>query len=185
MLLRHQEAERQAYDKATGGEKIWFSPKNTPMGAVRKAFQTIAMATVAKSAQEAKEYLYLKPSDGITMNRDRLLFDAKQKALELADGYTAPTPVEEIRMPGPTGKYALEMAVGDLHQSGKATDYDVVVSNAVANVLTGGPDADWTEPMHEDKIYALEREEFMKLIKNEGSQMRVEHMLETGKPLRN
>lgn len=185
MLLRHQEAERQAYDKATGGEKIWFSPKNTPMGAVRKAFETIAMAQVAKSAQEAKEFLYLKPSDGITMNRDRLLFDAKKKALELAKNYTAPEPVEEIRVPGPTGKYALEMAVGDLHTSGKATDYDVVVSNAVANVLTGGPNADWTEPMHEDKIYALERDEFMKLIKNEGSQMRVEHMLETGKPLRN
>ena len=185
MLLRYQEAERQAYDKATGGKKIWFSPKNTPMGAVRKAFELIAMATVAKSAQEAKEYLYLKPSDGITMNRDRLLFDAKQKALELARDYAAPEPFDDIRLPGPTGKYALEMAVGDLHLSGKATDYDVVVSNAVANVLTGGPDADWTEPMHEDKIYALERDEFMTLIKNEGSQMRVEHMLETGKPLRN
>ncbi|MEM7618268.1 MAG: 3-hydroxyacyl-CoA dehydrogenase/enoyl-CoA hydratase family protein [Pseudomonadota bacterium] len=185
MLLRHQEAERQAYDKATGGEKIWFSPKNTPMGAVRKAFETIALAKVAKSAQEAKEHLYLKPRDEITMNRDRLLFDAKKKALELAKDYTVPEPVEEIRLPGATGKYALEMAVGDLHTLGKATDYDVVVSKAVATVLTGGKDADWTQPIHEDQIYALEREEFMKLVKNEGSQMRVEHMLEKGKPLRN
>ncbi len=109
----------------------------------------------------------------------------KTKRWSLAKNYTAPEPVEEIRLPGKTGKYALEMAVNDLHLSGKATDYDVVVSNAVANVLTGGPDADWTQPVHEDKIYALEREEFMRLIKNEGSQKRVEHMLETGKPLRN
>ena len=185
MLLRHQAAERNAYDKATGGEKIWFSPKNTPMGAVRKAFQTIAMATVAKSAFEAKEHLYLRETDGVTMNRDRLLFDAKTKALELAKDYTAPEPVEDIRLPGPTGKYALEMAVGDLHTSGKATDYDVKVSAAVATVLTGGDKADWTEPMHEDDLYKLERSEFMTLIRNEGTQKRVEHMLETGKPLRN
>ncbi len=185
MILRHQEAERGRYDKATGGKVLWFSPKNTPMGAVRAAFETIALAKVAKSAQEAKEFLYLKDSDGITMNRDRLLFDAKEKALELVEGYKAPEPVEEIRLPGETGRFALEMAVADLYKSGKATAYDVVVSNAVATVLTGGAKADWTAPLHEDDMYALEREEFMKLIHNDGTMARVEHMLTTGKPLRN
>ena len=179
MLKRHQEAEA----KAT--QKIWFSPKNSPMGAVRKAFETIALAQVAKSAQEAKEFMYLTDTDGITMNRDRLLYDAKQKALELADGYEAPAPIEEIRVPGPSGKLALDLAVADLRKNGKATPYDVTVSSAVAKVLTGGEKADWTEPMHEDAFYKLEREEFMKLVRLEGTQARVEHMLEKGKPLRN
>jgi len=169
----------------TGEKSIWFSPKNTPMGAVRKAFETIALAKVAKSAQEAKEFKYLKDSDDITMNRDRLLFDAKQKALDLADGYEAPAPVEEIRLPGATGQFALEMAVADLRKSGKATPHDVVVSKAVAAVITGGEKADWTVPVHEDHLYKLEREEFMKLVRHEDSQARIEHMLETGKPLRN
>ncbi len=185
MVLRYQEEERENYNKAMGGKKVWFSPKNTPMGAVRKAFETIALAKVAKSAQEAKEIRYLKSSDGITMNRDRLLFDAKQKALELVDGYEAPAPIEDIRLPGATGKFALEMAVADLRKSGKATPHDVVVSNSVAAVLTGGDKADWTEGVHEDHLYKLEREEFMKLVRHKDSQARIEHMLETGKPLRN
>lgn len=185
MILRYQQEEREAYDKATGGKKLWFSPKNTPMGAVRKAFETIAMARVTKSAQEAKEIRYLKKTDGITMNRDRLLFDAKQKAIELAKDYKAPEMVEEIRLPGASGKMALDMAVADLRKSGKATPYDVTVSAAVAKVLSGGDKADWTKPVSEDDLYKLERDEFMILVKNEGTQARVEHMLETGKPLRN
>ena len=189
MVVRFQEQERKGYDKAvkgvTGEDKIWFSPKNTPMGAVRKAFETIGLAKVAKSAQEAKEFLYFRDSDGITMNRDRLLYDAKQKALELAKDYQPPKPVEEIRLPGPSGKLALDMAVADLRKSGKATPYDVTVSSAVAAVLTGGKKADWTKPLHEDDMYKLEVSEFMQLVKHEGTQARVEHMLETGKPLRN
>lgn len=185
MLLRYQAEEREQYDKQTGGKKIWFSPKNTPMGATRKAFETIAMAKVAKSAQEAKELKYLKKTDGITMNRDRLLFDAKQKAIELAKDYKAPEPVVDIRLPGPTGIMALDMAVADLRKSGKATPYDVTVSAAAARVLTGGEKADWTKPMAEDDILKLERDEFMKLVHNDGTIARIEHMLEKGKPLRN
>lgn len=185
MLLRYMEDERAAYDKATGGKKLWFSPKNTPMGAVRKAFETLGTAKVAKSAQEAKELRYLKKTDGITMNRDRLLFDAKQKALELAKDYKVPEPVTEIRLPGPSGKYALDMAVADLRKAGKATPYDVTVSSALATVLTGGEKGDWTRPMGEEDLYRLERDEFMKLVRNDGTIARIEHMLEKGKPLRN
>jgi 3-hydroxyacyl-CoA dehydrogenase len=189
MLLRFQEQEAQAYEKnvkgVTGESYIWFAPKNTPMGAVRKAFETIGLAKVAKSAQEAKEHLYLRESDGITMNRDRLLYDAKQKALELAKDYEAPLPVEAIKVPGPSGKLALDLAVSDLRKSGKATPYDVTVSSAVATVLSGGEKGDWTNPLHEDDLYKLEQVEFMKLVKHGGTQDRVEHMLTTGKPLRN
>ncbi len=185
MLLRFKKREQEMYDKKTNGKPLWFSPKDTPMGATRKAFETIGVATVAKSAHEAKEIGFLKDSDEITMNRDRLLYDAKQKALELAKSYTAPEEPEGIRLPGPTGKTALDMAVGDLRRSGKATPYDEVVSDHLAVVLSGGDKADWTEPLTEKDILKLEAEQFMKLVKHQGTQERVEHMLATGKPLRN
>lgn len=185
MLLRYQAEEREQFDKNTGGRKLWFSPKNTPMGATRKAFETIALAKVAKSAQEAKELRYLRKTDGITMNRDRLLFDAKAKALELAKDYAPPAVPDPIRLAGPSGIMALDMAVADMRKNGKATPYDVTVSAAAARVLSGGEKADWTKPVSEDDLYRLEREEFMKLVHNDGTLARIEHMLEKGKPLRN
>ena len=185
MVLRFMERERAAYDKATGGKKVWFSPKNTPMGAVRKAFETIGTATVAKSAQEAVDIGYFRETDGITMNRDRLLYDAKQRALALVPGYKPPEKAKDLRLPGPTGKYALDMAVADLRKSGKATPYDVVVSGHLAKVLSGGDKADWTNPVTEDDLLRLELEQFSSLIRNEGTMKRIEVMLDTGKPLRN
>lgn len=184
LILRYQEKEAQQYAKVGGGEPIWFSPDKTPMGAVRKAFEIIGTATVAKSGPEAKQ-IYFRDSDGITMNRARLLFDAKTKALALVEGYEAPKKRDDIRLPGPSGQMALDMAVADLRKSGKATPYDVTVSSALARVLTGGDRADWTEPMNDDDLIKLEREEFMKLVQNEGTMQRIEHMLAKGKPLRN
>jgi 3-hydroxyacyl-CoA dehydrogenase len=119
------------------------------------------------------------------MNRDRLLYDAKERALALADGYMPPEKIKTVRLPGPGGKMALDMAVADLRKSGKATPYDVVVSDHLATVLTGGPDADWTRPVSEDDLVRLELTEFLKLVKNEGTLARMEYMLNNGKPLRN
>jgi len=184
LVIRYQERERAQYAKATGGEKMWFSPDTTPMGAIRKAFEVIGTATVAKSGPEAKN-IYFRDSDGITMNRNRLLFDAKQKALDLVEGYEAPQKRDDIRLPGPSGKMALELAVADMRKSGIATPYDVTVSSALATVLTGGDKADWTEPMNDDDLIKLERTEFMRLVHNEGTMQRIEHMLAKGKPLRN
>jgi 3-hydroxyacyl-CoA dehydrogenase len=155
------------------------------MGAVRKAFETIGMAKVAKSAHEAKSLKIFRDDDGITMNRDRLLFDAKQRALQLSESYEAPLPREDLRLPGPSGKMALDLAVADLRKSGKASPYDQVVCEHLATVLTGGENADWMDPMNEDDLLKLELDEFKKLVKNEGTMDRVEHMLNTGKPLRN
>ncbi len=187
MILRFQEREREKFAKDLGKidkKHLWFSPDTTPMGAVRKAFETIGVATVAKSAHEAQDIGYFRYSDGVTMNRDRLLYDAKQRALEMAKDYTPPEKIENIRMPGATGKTALELAVSDLHKSGKATDYDVVVSDRLANVLSGGG-ADYTVPISEEDLLKLELAEFMHLLHNEGTFARIEHMLEKGKPLRN
>jgi len=154
-----------------------------PMPAVSKAFETISTATVAKSAAEAKELGFLRRDDGITMNRDRLLYDAKQRALAMVDGYEAPEkPV--YRLPGPTGKAALMLAVESFRKQGKATPHDEVVAGELAYVLTGG-NTDVTEEVTEADMLKLEREAFMRLVRNPNSQARVEHMLETGKPLRN
>ncbi len=185
MLLRYTELERQQNRKLTGGHKIWFSPDHSPMGPARKAFEVIGTAQVAKSADDAKSIGYLRAGDGVTMNRDRLLYDAKARALSLIDGYTPPVAHHDIKLAGPSGKMALDLAVEDLRLSGKATDYDVVVSGALACVLTGGDEGDWTNAMSEEDILKLEREEFIKLAKNPKTLARVEHMLNTGKPLRN
>lgn len=187
MILRFQERERAKFAKDLGKidkDNLWFSPDTTPMGAVRSAFETIGMASVAKSAFEAVDIGYLRHSDGITMNRDRLLFDAKTRALDLAKDYVPPQKAEDIRLPGATGKLALDMAVSDLRKSGKATPYDVVVSDHLARVLTGG-DTDATQTLTEDDLLKLELERFMDLLKQDGTLARIEHMLETGKPLRN
>ncbi|NBB81892.1 MAG: 3-hydroxyacyl-CoA dehydrogenase [Alphaproteobacteria bacterium] len=155
-----------------------------PMPPVSAAFETIGLAKVAKSAAEAKELLFLRPDDGITMNRDRLLADAKARALALAADYRPPAPVDEIRLPGPTARAALDLAVRDLAKKGQATPHDVVVAGGLARVLSGG-DTDVTETLSEDDLLALERTVFMDLVRTPGTAARVEHMLETGKPLRN
>ncbi len=156
---------------------------NGPMPAVGKVFEIVSTATVAKSAAEAKEYGFLRPTDGVTMNRDRLLADAKARALALAEGYTPPAP-PEFRLPGPSGKAALELAVQGFRARGLATPYDEVVAGKLATVLTGG-DADPTQVVTEEQMLELERREFMTLVRENRTQARIEHMLETGKPLRN
>ena len=161
-----------------------YGRQKGPMVHVSAAFEQIGLAKVAKSADEAREMMILLKNDGITMNRDRLLSDAKAKALELAQDYQAPEPAE-IPLPGPSGQFALDMAVADLRKSGKATPHDVTVSNSLARVLSGGKDADMTQPVTEDHILKLESEEFKKLARKKPTLKRIEHMLETGKPLRN
>ncbi len=155
-----------------------------PMPPVTQAFETIGLADVAKSAFEAREKGFLRPGDGITFNRERLLADAKARALELVAGYEPPEPIT-LALPGPAGKAVLGFAVRDLRAKGVATAHDEVVAEALAEVLTGGPDADHTEPVGEDALLALERAAFMKLVRTEATLARMEHTLETGKPLRN
>ena len=154
-----------------------------PMGPVMKAFEYIGTAQVAKSAEQARSMGFLGPSDGITMNRDRLLADAKARALELSSAYEPPEP-RTYNLPGPTGRTALELAVRDLALSGQATPHDVVVTNELAWILSGG-DTDMTETTEEDDILTMEREAIGRLGRHEDSLARMEHMLETGKPLRN
>jgi len=156
---------------------------NGPMPVVAKVFETVSTATVAKSAAEAKELLFLRPTDGITMNRYRLLADAKTKALELARDYMPPQP-PELTLPGESARVGMQMAAEGFHRRGIATRYDLVVAGALAAVLSGNG-ADITKPVTEDDVLALERSQFMRLIRHPATLARIESILETGKPLRN
>ncbi|MEZ5452405.1 MAG: 3-hydroxyacyl-CoA dehydrogenase NAD-binding domain-containing protein [Thiothrix sp.] len=154
-----------------------------PLPAVLKCFEIISVATVAKSAFEARDYLFLRHTDGISMNRDRLLADAKARALSMVEGYQPPEP-PIFHLPGATAKVAMEMAVNDFRAQGKATPYDTVIADALATVLSGG-DTDMTEALTEDDLLALEYAQFTQLVRKPETLARVQHMLETGKPLRN
>ena len=154
-----------------------------PMGAVMKAFEYIGTAKVSKSAEQARTMGFLAPNDGITMNRDRLLADAKKKAIDLAEGYCPPEPRNYV-LPGETGLLALELAINDFALAGQATPHDVVVTKKLARVLTGGS-TDITESVEEEEILELEREAIGWLGRQTETLDRMEHMLETGKPLRN
>jgi 3-hydroxyacyl-CoA dehydrogenase len=154
-----------------------------PVPPVAKAFEMISTAQVSKSAAEAKEMLILRDRDGITMNRDRLLADAKARALALVDGYVAPKP-PTFRLPGESGRAGIASVVRDFRKRGLATEYDVVVSGRLAEVLTGG-EADLVDTVTEDQLLVLERKAFMEAVQDERTQARIGQMLTTGKPLRN
>ena len=154
-----------------------------PMPAVIKAFEIISQATVSKSAADAKALLFLRTDDGITMNRDRLLADAKAKALLLVKNYQPPKPMT-FNLPGPSARQVIDRAIRANHKLGKATDYDLVVLGELADILSGG-DTDFITPLTEHDVLALECEHFMNLVRDDRSVNRIAHMLETGTPLRN
>ena len=154
-----------------------------PMPPVNRAFELVGLAKVSQSAAEARELGILRRGDVIVMNRDRVLGEAVDRVHALAADYTPPEP-PVFHLPGRSGKAALALAVEDLISAGKATPHDVVVADALARVLTGG-DADLTDEVTEDDLLAREREAILSLLGTEGTQARIAHMLETGKPLRN
>jgi 3-hydroxyacyl-CoA dehydrogenase len=139
---------------------------------------------VARSAHEARELGFLREGDRITMNRDRVLADARALALELADGYRPPDPVE-LPLPGRSGHAALMLAVDGLVLRGAASAHDRLVASHLATVLTGGPDADPLRPTTEQTLRDLERAAFLALARTEPTLQRMEHILATGRPLRN
>jgi len=123
------------------------------MPPIAQTFETIGLAKVSKSAQEAKELLFMAKSDGITMNKSRLLADAKARALALLNDYQVPEePVYPL--PGKSAWSALAIAIDSLHQTGKASAYDVEIAQQLAQVLSGG-DADITQPLTEQDMLDL------------------------------
>lgn len=151
---------------------------------VARAFETIAMAKVATSAKEAQAMGFFRTADKFTINRDHLLYDAKKTVLAMnMEGYQAPRP-KPIRVMGVDGRAVMEYALYTMHKAGFITDYDLVVANKLAWVLTGGDVLPDTE-VSEQYILDLEREAFVSLCGDPRTQARMGHMLKTGKPLRN
>jgi 3-hydroxyacyl-CoA dehydrogenase len=154
-----------------------------PMAAAVRAFEVIATASVSTSAQHAQELGYLRRSDRVTPNRDRLLADARAFALELADGYQPPErPM--LTVAGPSGRATLELTSAQRAPMVGASPYDLELVGRYAWVLTGG-DADPVEPVPESRISQLELEAIGGLIRRPQTVDRIGHMLATGKPLRN
>ena len=151
---------------------------------VQKAFEYIATAKVATSAEEARDQGFLRVGDKVTTDPDRLIFDAKRTALGLvAGGYRAPLR-RSFKLPGSQGRAAIELFLYQMNQGGFATDHDRVIGQKLAFVLTGG-DIPSGGTRTEQDILDLEREAFVSLCGTEKTQARIQHMLEKGKPLRN
>ncbi|MBI2312166.1 MAG: 3-hydroxyacyl-CoA dehydrogenase/enoyl-CoA hydratase family protein [Betaproteobacteria bacterium] len=152
---------------------------------IQSAFQTIAMAQVGKSAEQAKELGYLRPCDRIVMNRFELLHVAKAEAIALAEaGYRPPLKAADIPVVGRTGIGHLQMILANMKEGSFISDHDHFIASRVARVLCGG-DVEPGSLVDEDWLLELERQTFMELIATEKTQARIEHMLKTGKPLRN
>jgi len=152
---------------------------------LRTYFQTIATATVAKSALEAKELGYLRPADIVVMNAQELLYVACAQAKSLAEsGYRPPLPPRNVPVAGKTGIATLTMLLVNMREGGFISGYDFEIGLMVARVLCGG-DLDAGSLVDEKWLIELERREFMNLLRNEKTQARIAHTLATGKPLRN
>jgi 3-hydroxyacyl-CoA dehydrogenase len=153
--------------------------------ALRKNFETIAMAKVSTSAVEAQRLGFLSGGDRISMNRDRLLTDAKRLARAVADaGYAPPTPRSDIPAAGESALATLKVGVYQMREGEFISDHDVKVANRVAHILCGGAVTPGTL-VSEQYFLDLEREGFLSLCGEKKTQERIAHTLKTGKPLRN
>ena len=152
---------------------------------MRMIFENIALAKASTSAYEARDLRYLRPSDGITMHRERVLHDAKARVVALAGtGYRPPLPVTDIPAPGDSVLAALKLGIHMLRQGEYASDHDVTVATHLAEILCGGAVTPGT-PVSEQYLLDLEREHFLSLCGERKSQERIAYTLKTGKPLRN
>jgi 3-hydroxyacyl-CoA dehydrogenase len=155
------------------------------MDAMKRAFETVATAKVATSAHEARGYGFLSDSDGVTMNRERLLADAKARALEMIRaGYEPPQPRSDIPAPGENILAALKLGAHIMRQGDYITDYEVKLATKIAEVLCGGNVTPGT-PISEQYVLDLEREAFKSLCGERKTQERIQYTLKTGKTLRN
>lgn len=176
----------RANEHAAGGEDLDL------FHALKPLFESIAMAKVGTSAEECRELGYLRREDGVSMNRDRLVADAKEAALALArGGYKRPAAnwqegaaTTQIKVLGEQFVAGAKLAIHMMVRGGFASEYDAHVGRKLANILAGGP---LTAPqlVSEQYVLDLEREAFVSLCGEKKTQERIAHTLKTGKPLRN
>ena len=152
---------------------------------IQKTFETVGFAKVATSADEAKHLGYLKKNDTVVLNRDYLIQTAKDKAIELMEGYQPPTYRDDLKLPGAGGRTAMSMALKGFKMQGKISEHDMFIGEKLAYVMTGGDKAGLTKTVDEQYILDIEREAFISLGGEKLSQDRISYMLKKGKPLRN
>lgn len=159
-------------------------PGLDPMPFIRQAFNLIGMAQVATSADQAKRWGMLRPHDGVTLNRDLLLHDAKQTVLGLSRaGYRRPRPID-FRLPGPSASTTIRWFVDNMRQGEQISDHDYKIAAKLAWVLCGG-DTSTRRKVSQQEILDLEREAFLSLCGEAKTQERIQYMLTNNKPLRN
>jgi 3-hydroxyacyl-CoA dehydrogenase len=149
-----------------------------------KAFQNIATAKVSMSADELFQLGYLRRGDSITMNIDNLIFDAKQKVIALSANYRPQKPKENLSAPGKSVAASIKAQLWNMKMGGYITEYEEYLGGLIANVMTGG-DVPAGTLISEEYLLDLEREAFLKACGNKKTLERIQHMLKTGKPLRN
>ena len=162
-----------------------LAPQADLLPASQRVFETIGFAKVATSAVDARNIGYLRSVDGSSMNRERLLWDAKQKALErVREGYQAPQPRPAIRVGGEGVRAALTLGVHLAWRAGRISDHDALIGRKLAGILSGGalPHATTVSEQH---LLDLEREAFVSLCGERKTLERIAHTLKTGKTLRN
>ncbi|MFO7576522.1 MAG: 3-hydroxyacyl-CoA dehydrogenase/enoyl-CoA hydratase family protein [Pelovirga sp.] len=155
-----------------------------PTPFIFKSFKQIGMATVSMGAAELYRLNYMRRGDGISMDLDRLIADAKQKVLGLAVNYRPQQPRENIPAPGRSIAASIRTSLWNMEQGGYVTPYEREIGGIIADVLCGG-DVPAGTMMSEDYLLQLERQAFLQLCGNKKTAERIQHMLKKGKPLRN
>ena len=156
-----------------------------PFPFVKHAFETIALAKVATSAEEARTLGFLSSDDSVSMNSDRLIADAKKEVLALAaTGYVQPQQRTDILALGMPALATLKLGIHQMKRAGYISDHDALIGEKLGRILTGG-DLNHPTRVSEQFVLDLEREAFLSLAGERKTQERMGHMLKTGKPLRN
>ena len=152
---------------------------------VQRAFETLAFAKVSSSAEDAVRLGYLRPVDTVTMNRERLLADAKARALQrLKEGYQPPPPRMAIPVGGDAVRAPLKLGIHLAWRAGRISEHDVLIGQKLATVMAGGA-LPHPATVTEQELLDLEREAFLSLVAERKTLERIQHTLKTGKPLRN
>jgi 3-hydroxyacyl-CoA dehydrogenase len=170
---------------------LWRALENVPQGTeidvsafVAQTFKNIAMANVATSANEGKEFGYFRHADGVSFDRARQLWEAKQRCMGMAgSGYHPPVP-RAYKLPGDSGIATIGMLINSMVSGGYASEHDALISGKLAEILCGGKGGG-SHKVTEDEMLELEAEAFVSLCGEKKSQERMQHMLMKNKPLRN
>jgi 3-hydroxyacyl-CoA dehydrogenase len=160
------------------------APGADPLPLVQRVFETIGFAKVSASGPDARRHGYLRDVDSISMNRDRLLEDAKAVALARVPDYVRPQPRAAIRVGGGGLLATLKLGIHLALRAGRITDHDALIGRKLAWILAGG-ELPHATTVTEQQLLDLEREAFLSLCGERKTQERIAHTLKTGKPLRN